>query len=317
MKIPHKGSWNRPAKACAKRLRRALLAAACGFAALAAGPPKAAVGAAYKQSFDKWKAELVEDRKQNWLTLAGLFWLKQGENSFGADSNNAIVFPKGPAHAGSFLLDAKDVVLRLSPDAHAAIAGKPVTTAKLRPDISGNPAVVEMGSLQFKVIVRGERVGIRLKDTESDAVKKYHEPVFFPLDLSYRVTAIWRQAEVKKTVDVPNVLGDVTPTPIAGEAIFTIDGQEYHLTDLGGNPAKGLFFVFNDLTSKTDTYPGGRFLDTGPVENGMVVLDFNRAYGPPCSVTAYATCPLAPKENRLPLAIRAGEKYDRSLGHHE
>jgi uncharacterized protein (DUF1684 family) len=295
----------------------ALLAASlCIFAASAANPPKGPVDAAYQQSFDKWKAELVYERKQNWLTLAGLFWLKPGENSFGTDSTNAIVFPKGPAHAGVFELEGKNVTLNLSPDAHATIAGKAVTAVKLDPDISGNATVVEMGSLRMKVIVRGERIGIRLKDVESDAVQKYHDPVFFPLDLSYRMTAIWKPAEVKRTVDVPNVLGDVTPTPVAGEVIFKLAGQEYHLTDLGGDPAKGLFFVFSDLTSKTDTYPGGRFLETGPVGNGTVVLDFNRAYSPPCSVTAYATCPLAPKENRLTVAITAGEKYDRTRGHH-
>jgi uncharacterized protein (DUF1684 family) len=97
---------------------------------------------------------------------------------------------------------------------------------------------------------------------------------------------------------------------------FKLDGQELTLTALGGDAAKGLSFVISDLTSKTDTYPGGRFLDTDAVVNGKVVLDFNRAYNPPCAVTPYATCPLAPKENRLGVAIRAGEKYDRKHGHH-
>ena len=86
-------------------------------------------------------------------------------------------------------------------------------------------------------------------------------------------------------MDVPNVLGDVTPTPVAGTAVFKINGQELRLTDLGGDAAKELFFVFSDPTSKTKTYPGGRFLKAGPVSNGTVVLDFNRAYNPPCSVT--------------------------------
>ena len=130
----------------------------------------------------------------------------------------------------------------------------------------------------------------------------------FPLDLSYRVTATWLPSDGKQTVDVPNVLGDVSPTPIAGTAVFKINGQELRLTDLGGDAAKGLFFVFSDPTSKTDTYPGGRFLKTGPVTNGTVVLDFNRAYNPPCAVTPYATCPLAPKENRLSVAIPGGRR---------
>jgi uncharacterized protein (DUF1684 family) len=278
--------------------------------------PKVAADAAYQQDFDKWKGELVDDLKQNWLSLAGLFWLKPGDNSFGADAGNAIVFPKGPAHAGVFELQGKDVTVKFSSDAHAIIDGKPVTTAKLQADVSGKPTLVELGSLRLKVIVRGERIGIRVKDLESDNAKNYRGPVFFPIDLSYRVTATWVPSDGKQTVDVPNVLGDVSPTPVPGTVVFKISGQEIHLTDLGGDPAKGLFFVFNDLTSKTDTYPGGRFLETDPVVNGSVVIDFNRAYNPPCAVTPYATCPLAPKENRVAIAIPAGEKYDRTHGHH-
>jgi uncharacterized protein len=279
-------------------------------------PPPSAADAAYAQSFDKWKAELVDSRKKNWLTLAGLFWLKPGDNTFGTDAGNAIVFPKGPTHAGVFALQGTDVTVKLSPDAHATIDGKPVTEIKLQPDTSGNPTVVELGSLRIKAIVRGQRIGIRLKDVDSEEAKNYRGPVFFPVDLSYRVTATFVPSEGKKTVDVPNVLGDTTPTPVAGVAVFKINGQEVRLTDIGGDASKGLSFVFNDLTSKTDTYPGGRFLDTDPVVNGTVVIDFNRAYSPPCSVTPYATCPLAPKENRLTVAIPAGEKYDRAHGHH-
>ncbi|MFZ0286577.1 MAG: DUF1684 domain-containing protein [Terriglobales bacterium] len=284
--------------------------------AAAVGDNRPAIDAAYQQSFDKWKAEQVDDLKQNWLTLAGLFWLKPGDNSFGSDAANAIAFPKGPAHAGVFTLQGDDVVAKFSPDAHAIIAGQPATAQKLLPDVSGKRTIVEMGSLRFYVIKRGARLGIRLKDLDTEAARNFHDLVFFPLDLNYRVTAKWIPSDGKKTVDVPNVLGDVTPTPIAGTVVFKLNGQELQLTDLGGNPSKGLFFVFNDLTSKTETYPGGRFLDAGPVVNGMVELDFNRAYNPPCAVTPYATCPLAPKENRLAIAIPVGEKYDHAHGHH-
>ena len=109
----------------------------------------AAPDAAYVQSFEKWKAEQVDDLKQNWLPLAGLFWLKPGVNSFGTAPENAVVFPKGPAHAGEFDLEGKDVTIKLLPDAHATFAGKPLTTAKLDPDVSGHRTVVEMGSCAF------------------------------------------------------------------------------------------------------------------------------------------------------------------------
>ena len=273
------------------------------------------VDAAYQQSFVKWKAELVDDLKQNWLTLAGLFWLKPGENTFGSDKSNAVVFPSGPAHAGSFVLQNDEVTVKFLPGADARMAGKPVKVAKLPPDTSGTQAVVEMGSLRMRVIQRGSRMGIRLKDVDNPAVRNYRGPVFYPVQLHYRVTATWVPSEGKKSVDVPNVLGEVTPTPISGQARFKLNGHEFQLTDLGGDPDKRLFFVFNDLTSRTDTYPGGRFLETDPVRNGTVVLDFNKAYNPPCAVTPYATCPLAPKENRLAIAIPAGEKYDHAHGH--
>jgi uncharacterized protein len=288
----------------------------CGVAAAADKQVSSSADPDYQQSFDKWKSELVDDLKQEWLPLAGLFWLKPGESTFGTDPKNALVFPKGPVHAGSFSLQGKTVTATFTPDSHAVIDGKSIATAELQPDTSGKTTVVEMGNLRFHVIVRGERFGIRLKDLDSDAVRQYQGAQFFPLDLSYRVTATWLPSDGKQTVDVPNVLGDVTPTPVAGIAIFKINGQELRLSDLGGDAAKGLFFVFSDPTSKTNTYPGGRFLKTGPVTNGTLVLDFNRAYNPPCAVTAYATCPLAPKENRLSVAIPVGQEYDHKLGHH-
>jgi uncharacterized protein len=293
-----------------------ILVAALSLGAAGNGANSAPVDSAYQQSFEKWQTELVDDLKENWLPLAGLFWLKPGENTFGSATANAVVFPKGPAHAGAFELKDDVVTVKFSADAHASVDGKAITASALQPDTSGKSTIVELGSLRFHVIKRGERVGIRVKDLDSDAVKKYPGPVFFPLNLDYRVTATWVPSDGKKTVDVPNVLGDVSPTPVSGTAVLKLNGQELRLTDLGGDPAKGLFIVFNDLTAKSDTYPGGRFLQTDPVVNGTVVIDFNRAYNPPCAVTPYATCPLAPKENRLAVAIPAGEKYDHAHGHH-
>jgi uncharacterized protein (DUF1684 family) len=155
-----------------------------------------------------------------------------------------------------------------------------------------------------------------VKDLNREAARNYAGPIFFPLDMTYRVKGTFVPAHGPRTVDVPNVLGDSTPTPVAGEVHFKLDGQDLTLTALGGDPAKGLSFVMSDLTRKTDTYPGGRFLDTDPVVDGKVVLDFNRAYNPPCAVTPYATCPLAPRENRLAVRIPAGEKYDRKHADH-
>jgi uncharacterized protein len=289
--------------------------AGCGIVSAQSSP---AVDAAYQQSFEKWKADLVEDLKENWLPLAGLFWLKPGANSFGTDTKNSIVLPEhsAPANAGEFDLQGNEVTVKLPAGSDAKIDGKPVTAAKLQPDISGKPTVIELGKLRMKVIQRGQRIGIRVKDLDSPAVRDYRGPIFYPLNAAYRITAKWEPSDGKKMVDVPNVLGDVTPTPVAGEARFKINGQDVSLSALGGDPKEGLFFIFKDLTSKTETYPPGRFLQTDPVVNGTVVLDFNEAYNPPCAVTPYATCPLPPKQNQLAVAIPAGEKYDRKAGLH-
>jgi uncharacterized protein len=288
-----------------------ILAGAAIFAHRVAGAE--APDSAYMQSFEKWKAEQTDDLKENWLSLVGLFWLKPGANTFGSDAGNAIVFSKGPAHAGEFDLEDKTVTLKALPDAKTTIEGKSVTSAKLDPDTSKNLTRVEMGTLRFHVIVRGDRIGIRLRDTDSAASRAFKGMIFYPLDLDYRTTATFTPSDGKQTVEVPNVLGDTTSTTVPGTVAFKLNGQELHLTALGGDPKVGLSFVFSDLTAKgAATYPGGRFLDTGPVEDGKVVLDFNRAYNPPCAVTPYATCPLAPKENRLAIAVTAGEKFDKA-----
>lgn len=292
-----------------------LLSTCLGLAGTAADS-RGAPDPAYVSAFEKWKAEQTDDLKANWLSLVGLYWLKPGVNTFGADASNSIQFPKGPAHAGEFDLNGKEVTLKLLPEAQATIDGKRVSTAKLEPDTSEKLTRVNLGTLRFHVIVRGDRVGIRVKDSDSPSVRSFKGMQFFPLNLNYRVTGTWVPAEGKKTVEIPNVLGDVTVEPVPGSVVFNLEGQQYKLTALGGDAKVGLFIVFSDSTAKSDTYPGGRFLDTGPVGNGTVVLDFNRAYNPPCAVTPYATCPLAPKENRLAVAIPAGEKFDKAAHAH-
>jgi len=291
-----------------------LLASSLLIAATPAAPD-----ADYVQSFEKFKAHRIDSLKKNWIPLAGLFWLKSGVNTFGSGADNAVVFPKGETHAGEFDLDASgQVTLKLLPEAHAMIAGKPVNTTKLDPDTVEHFTEVEMQELRFHVIVRGKRVGIRLKDTDSAAARNFHDLDFFPLDMNYRVIARWVPGDGKQMINVPDILGDVTHQKVTGTLVFQINGEELHLTDLGDDPSKGLFIVFNDPTRKTDTYPGGRFLDADPPVNGTVVLDFNRAYNPPCVFTLYATCPMAPKENRLSVAIPVGEKFNRAAhaGHH-
>jgi len=297
------------------RLRIAILVLLAGLSAPLMA--RAQVDAVYQREVEKFRAEEIKDLKSNWLVLAGLFWLKPGANAFGTASSNPIVLPAGtaPAKAGVFELNGDEVTLKMEAGSAAVIDNQSVMSAKLQPDTSGKPTVVALGRLRMHVIKRGERTGIRLKDLQNPALRNFTSLHFFPIDTAYRVTATWVPSDGKRTVDVPNVLGDISHETVPGEARFSINGQKLTLTALGGDAAKGLFFVFSDATSKTDTYPAGRFLETDTVQDGKVVLDFNKAYNPPCAFTPYATCPIAPKENRLAVAIPAGEKFDHSKPH--
>jgi uncharacterized protein len=286
------------------------LAATAGYGAAVPCAAKDRPDPAYLRSYQEWKAELIADREDNWLPLAGLFWLKQGVTHFGSDPANEIVLPSSvDASTGSIERDGDLVRITFLPGVQAKVDGKIEETALLRSDDPGPATMVELGSLRMHIIKRGQRVGLRVKDLKSPRAQNYKDPVFYPVNLAYRVTARWIPATGKQMVDVPDVVGEIIPTPVAGTAVFRLNGREVRLTDLGGNAEKSLFFVFDDLTNKSTTYPGGRFLDTGPVVNGKVMLDFNEAYNPPCAVTPYATCPLAPRQNRLGIAIPAGEKY--------
>ena len=288
---------------------------ALGMGAAAAQKP-AAFDDGYRRQYDKWKADLEQERRENWLMLAGLFWLKPGENRFGSASDNTLVFPaNAPGHAGALTLAGRDVNVKFAPGVGAMVGGVASADGKLEPDISGHPTVVEMGRLRFEVIQRGERIGVRLWDLDRAEAKSYRGATFFPLNPAYRVIATWVPYDKPKTVRVPNVLGDVSETQALGEVRSTVDGKQISLVAVSGQPDKGFFLIFSDPTRKSETYPAGRFLETGPVKDGKVVLDFNYAYNPPCALTPYATCPLPPEQNKLPVGVPAGEKYDRHQGH--
>jgi uncharacterized protein (DUF1684 family) len=157
------------------------------------------------------------------------------------------------------------------------------------------------------VIKRGERVRLRITDSESPARRGFAGLRWFPVDEAYRVRGRFLPASRPRTIPIPNVLGQVEPMPSPGEVVFTLGGREHHLVPVRERGETQLFFIFHDETAGRETYPSGRFLYADPPQDGTVVLDFNRAYSPPCAFTNFATCPLPPPQNRLPLRIEAGE----------
>ncbi len=283
-----------------------------GFFLFAALAPPAAAGtsdAAYQKSLAKWKADRVVSLKRDWLPLAGLAWLKPGENTFGSDASSRVLLPKSaPAQAGAFLLNGDQITVRVHDGVRVTSAGRAVRELKLVPDDPGPETVLELGSLRIHVIKRYRRYGIRIKDVASPEIMKFAGLSYFAVSSGYLVTGTFEPTPGKK-VTIPDVTGDVNEVEVPGVVRFQLHGREFTLAPLPSDNGR-LFFILEDQTKGKETYPAGRYLYADPPVDGKVVLDFNRAYNPPCAFTAYATCPLPPKENKLPVRIEAGEKYE-------
>jgi len=273
------------------------------FTALLLSLVNATAETPYQSSIEQWRQQREARLKADggWLTVAGLFWLKEGVNTAGTDPSCDIVLPRGPARVGVFELHNGKTTFR--PATGAAM--------DLKPDAEGDPDEVKLESLTMFVIHRGQRYGIRMKDTESKFRKEFTGLHWFPVNESYRVTAKFVPNEPGKTIAVPNILGETEQEPSPGYVLFTLNGQSLRLDPVV--EGKELFFIFHDRTSGKETYPPGRFLYSDFPKDGKVELDFNKAYNPPCAFTPFATCPLPPKQNRLPIRIEAGEL---NYGHH-
>jgi uncharacterized protein (DUF1684 family) len=302
-------------KILAPILLLAVLAAGVS-ALLAAGPTTGTATAkpdpeAYRKQIETWRKERVDGLKKEdgWLTLVGLYWLKPGENRFGSDPGNPVILPKGkaPAVAGILVREGDKVTLRVEPGVKLTADDKPVTAPlDLTPDSKGKPTILQLGSLSFYVIKRGDRLGVRIKDKESPERAAFKGIDTFPLSPDWRVVARFEPYKDKK-IAIANIVGQVEDNPSPGAVVFDWKGKTYRLDALGDTES-GLFLVFGDTTNGKQTYGAGRFLDTDPPKDGKVVVDFNTAYNPPCAFTAFATCPLPPAQNKLPIAVEAGEK---------
>jgi uncharacterized protein (DUF1684 family) len=266
--------------------------------------------AGYRHEVEAWRQERLERLKADggWLTVAGLFWLKPGVNRFGAAPTNEIVLPGGaPPQAGAFVLDAGQVTVEVTPGAPVTLEGKPITRRVLRSDVAGAPDVLALGALSLQIIDRGGRLGVRLKDLHSEVRQRFKGLTWFPVKPELRIKARFVPRKTPTSIDVPSVIGVTEKMPSPGTAEFELGGQTLHLDPVLESGETRLFFIFRDGTSGHGTYGAGRFLYAEPPRDGAVILDFNKAYAPPCAFTPYATCPLPPPQNRLPVTIEAGE----------
>lgn len=265
----------------------------------------------YLQSVKKFHAKRIQRLKQpnSWLSLVGLYWLKEGDNSFGAEKSNNLIFPTGsaPDYIGNFILKDSIVTVKINKGIEVTHNDSIVATLILQSDMTGNPTVLKHGSLSWFVIQRGGQYGIRLKDSKSKLLKEFDDIEMFTIDSIWKIEAEFVNYDEPKEVEIPTAIGTVEKGIAHGKLKFTIDNEEFSLEPLGD--IKNLFLVFGDKTNGEETYGAGRFLSLDePDSTGKIFIDFNKAYNPPCVFTKYATCPLPTKDNYLKTEITAGEK---------
>ena len=249
-------------------------------------------------------------RPDGWLTLVGLFWLEPGDNRVGSDSGASVRLPAGkaPPRLGAITLGASTIRFQAAPDVAVACDGKPAAACDLKSDEESEPTLLEHGSLSFYVIKRGERFAVRVKDSDAPARSRFHGLENFPISERFRFVARFEKYDPPKRISVPNILGKETSETSPGALVFTHEGRTYRLDPVLETGTADLFVIFGDATNGHETYGGGRFLYASPPVDGRTVLDFNKAYNPPCVFSPYATCPLPPAQNLLPIRIEAGEK---------
>lgn len=264
----------------------------------------------YRAEIEKYRKDRLEEltAPNGWLAVQGLFWLHEGSNPAGSDPAAEIRLPPRLAgRVGVFTLRDGAVAFTADPGVTVTATGKPVSTFLFDPR-AGERSAITTGGVTLFAIRRGDRVGLRLLDPDTLARRTFTGLRYFPLNPAYRVKATFVAYDRLKPVLVPNVLGQLVPMDSPGYVEFVVNGKRYRLEPVYETPEhQDLFFIFKDLTSRQETYEAGRFLHTPLPVAGVVDLDFNRAYNPPCAFTAFATCPLPVKENQLQVRIRAGE----------
>jgi uncharacterized protein (DUF1684 family) len=295
-----------------------IVALAIGLLAVAVMPPVSAQeSGSYEESISAYRTARLERLRSDtgWLTIAGFHWLQPGDNPFGSDPENKVALPEGgaPEHAGMIRLtetsQKTEVVVETNPDVEIRVDDKKITGSVTIWDGSGEAKQVSVGRVTFWVIPRAGRYAIRVRDPESPLRTEFKGIEFYQVDRFYRVAGKFEPFATPKQILVPNFMGYIDSSYCPGKVSFTIDGEFYDLLPMTDGPEDSTFFlVFQDKTSGKETYGGGRFLYADLGRDGILDLDFNKAYNPPCAFNDKTTCPLPPAGNILPIPLRVGEK---------
>lgn len=278
-----------------------------------AAPPTLAAAPSAATTLAQWRADRLAalTADSGFLTLVGLFWLEPGRSSFGRARSNDLMLdhPALPRRLGVFELVGGKVRFIAARRATVLESGRPVAVVEMQPDTSGSPTVLRHGPLEFFVIERAGRLGVRIRDLDSPRRREFPGIDYFDADDQWRIEARFEPYEPVRQISILNVLGMESDMPSPGAIVFEKEGREWRLDAIDeSSESATLFVMFADGTSGRESYGAGRFLDVPRPVNGRLVIDFNRAYNPPCAFNEFATCPLPPEQNRLALRITAGER---------
>lgn len=265
----------------------------------------------YEKEMELWRRKRLTNliSETGWLNLAGLYWLKEGVNTIGGGPTNDCVFPTEHAklYLGKVVLKGGQVYLEDVPKEVSIFSKGEKFEGGLIYTETSNALVLSHQSLRWFIIKRGDKYAIRLRDLESEYVKNFKGIVNFPIQSKWKLNAKFVPTAGKK-LRILDVTGRVYEEESPGKVVFTVNGREYALA--ATKEGNELFIVFGDATNKKETYGGGRFVYVGmPTSGDEVIIDFNKAFNPPCVFTPFATCPLPVAENKLSIEIPAGEKY--------
>ncbi|MBT4138690.1 MAG: DUF1684 domain-containing protein [Candidatus Latescibacteria bacterium] len=271
----------------------------------------------YTEKMNRWHAKRLASLQKptGWLSLAGLFWLAEGENTVGSHATSDVIFPADmPAHFGLMTLQDGVVSFQAIKGVDVFFRGQAVEDIVLQTDATDDPTVLTSGTYQWYVIVRGGKYGIRLKNTAHPNRLTFKGIDRFKVDEAWRIKAKFEAYDPPQKIEIPNVLGTVSEEMCVGALRFEVGEKIYSLDPLGSFDDEAWFVIFSDETSGNETYGAGRFLSVSrPDSLGTTFIDFNKAYNPPCAFTEFATCPLPPEQNKLSVRILAGEE---AYGHH-
>ncbi len=269
---------------------------------------------AHRAEIEAWRERRLASlrRDTGWLTLTGLDTLERGRSyALGSAAGSDVRLPDAaPRQLGTITVGHEgEVELRVAAGAKVTVDGLPVTTVALFGPHVESPPLVEAGSVNFLVIERGGVLFLRTRDRKHPALQSFTGLEQFPIDPRWRFEARFDPYDPVRQIPIANILGQVSDTPSWGAVVFDYQGETYRIDAVAEPGDEELFLIFGDATSGHETYGAGRYLYAdAPDATGRVVVDFNRAYNPPCAFTPFATCPLPPSQNRLPFRVEAGEK---------